>query len=94
MGWDDNSVIKKQPSLVHWEQILMAFFKDAAELDQYIGGVFREAGDHPESGPKLKAANIVLSTKSIAWASSTTHSTVTMSAAHELVIQRLRPVRR
>jgi hypothetical protein len=44
----------------------MAFFKDAAELGQYIGGVFREAGDHPESGPKLKAANIVLSTKIIA----------------------------
>ncbi|WP_163701487.1 SCP2 sterol-binding domain-containing protein [Mycolicibacterium sarraceniae] len=38
----------------------MGFFKDADELDKYIGGVFREAGDHPESGPKLKAANIVL----------------------------------
>ena len=44
----------------------MAFFKDAAELGQYIGGVFREAGDNPASGPKLKAANIVLSTKIIA----------------------------
>ncbi len=38
----------------------MAFFKDAAELDEYIGGVFRDAGDHPESGPKLRAANIVM----------------------------------
>lgn len=38
----------------------MGFFKDAAELDEYIGGVFREAGDHPESGPKLRADNIVM----------------------------------
>lgn len=38
----------------------MGFFRDAAELDQYIGGVFRDAGQHPESGPKLKAANIVM----------------------------------
>ncbi|MFT4397872.1 hypothetical protein ACLTEW_23350 [Gordonia lacunae] len=38
----------------------MGFFKDAAELDAYIGGVFRDAGDHPESGPKLRAANIVM----------------------------------
>lgn len=38
----------------------MGFFKDANELDEYIGGVFREAGEHPESGPKLKAANIVM----------------------------------
>ena len=38
----------------------MGFFKDPAELDQYIGGVFRDAGVHPESGPKLKAANIVM----------------------------------
>lgn len=38
----------------------MSFFKDAAELDEYIGGVFRDAGDHPESGPKLRAAGIVM----------------------------------
>jgi hypothetical protein len=38
----------------------MGFFKDAAELDEYIGGVFRDAGDHPESGQKLRAANIVM----------------------------------
>ena len=38
----------------------MGFFKDAAELDNYIGGVFRDAGEHPESGPKLKAANIIM----------------------------------
>lgn len=38
----------------------MGFFKDADELDTYIGGVFRDAGDHPESGPKLKGANIVM----------------------------------
>jgi SCP-2 sterol transfer family len=38
----------------------MGFFKDASELDEYIGGVFRDAGQHPESGPRLKGANIVM----------------------------------
>lgn len=38
----------------------MGFFKDAAELDEYIGGVFRDAGDHPDAGPKLRAADIVM----------------------------------
>jgi putative sterol carrier protein len=38
----------------------MGFFKDAAEVDEYIGGMFRDAANHPESGPKLKAANVVL----------------------------------
>ena len=38
----------------------MGYFKDADELDTYIGGVFRDAGDHPESGPKVRAANIVM----------------------------------
>lgn len=38
----------------------MGFFEDQAELDEYIGGVFRDAGEHPESGPKLKGANIVM----------------------------------
>lgn len=38
----------------------MSFFKDATELDEYIGDVFRDAGEHPESGPKLRAANIVM----------------------------------
>jgi hypothetical protein len=38
----------------------MAFFADANEVDKYIGGVFRLAAEHPESGPKLKAANIVM----------------------------------
>lgn len=38
----------------------MGFFRDADELDEYIGGVFRDAGVHPESGPKFRAANIVM----------------------------------
>ncbi|MET8430701.1 SCP2 sterol-binding domain-containing protein [Nocardia sp. NPDC004860] len=38
----------------------MGFFKNADELDTYIGAVFRDAGEHPESGPKLRAANIVM----------------------------------
>ncbi|BBX58948.1 hypothetical protein TM48_03226 [Mycobacterium shottsii] len=38
----------------------MGFFKDCSEIDKYIGGVFRDAGDHPQSGPKFRAANIVM----------------------------------
>jgi hypothetical protein len=38
----------------------MGYFADANEVDKYIGGVFRLAGDHPEVGPKLKAADIVM----------------------------------
>ena len=38
----------------------MAFFTDDAEVDTYIGGVFRAANDHPESGPKLRASGIFL----------------------------------
>jgi hypothetical protein len=38
----------------------MAFFNDSAEVDKYIGGVFRAANDHPESGPKLRASGIFL----------------------------------
>jgi hypothetical protein len=36
------------------------FFKNADEVDEYICGMFREAGDHREVGPKVRAANIVL----------------------------------
>ncbi|MGQ0465103.1 MAG: hypothetical protein ACT4QG_07245 [Sporichthyaceae bacterium] len=38
----------------------MTYFADANEVDKYIGGVFRLAGDHPEIGPKLKAADIIM----------------------------------
>jgi putative sterol carrier protein len=38
----------------------MAFFNDAAEVDTYIGGVFRAANEHSESGPKLRASGIFL----------------------------------
>src|ERR1700761_4626956 len=40
--------------------LAMAFFPDDAEVDTYIGGVFRAANDHPESGPKLRASGIFL----------------------------------
>jgi hypothetical protein len=36
------------------------FFKNADEVDEYICGMFRDAGDHPEIGPKVRAANIVM----------------------------------
>ncbi len=38
----------------------MAFFANADEVDKYIGEMFRLAGDHPEVGDKMKAANIVM----------------------------------
>jgi hypothetical protein len=38
----------------------MSFFTDADEVYRYIGGVFRVAGEHPEVGPKLAAADISL----------------------------------
>ncbi len=38
----------------------MGFFADSNEVDTYIGGVFRAANDHPESGPKMRAAGISL----------------------------------
>jgi hypothetical protein len=38
----------------------MAYFKDESEVYKYIGGVFRLAAEHPEAGPKLRAANIIM----------------------------------
>jgi putative sterol carrier protein len=38
----------------------MAYFKDAGEVYEYIGGVFRKAGEDPEVGAKLRAANITM----------------------------------
>lgn len=38
----------------------MAFFQSSEEIDQYIGGVFRAAAEHPESGPKFRATNMVV----------------------------------
>lgn len=38
----------------------MGFFANEAEVDKYIGQMFRVAAEHPEVGPKMKAADIVL----------------------------------
>ena len=38
----------------------MGYFKDADEVYEYIGGVFRRAGEDATVGPKLKAANITM----------------------------------
>jgi ubiquinone biosynthesis protein UbiJ len=40
--------------------VRVSYFADAEEVDCYIGGIFREADEHPEVGPKLRAANLVL----------------------------------
>lgn len=38
----------------------MAFFDSPEEVDKYIGQMFRLAADHPEVGPKMKAADLVM----------------------------------
>jgi hypothetical protein len=38
----------------------MSTFSGADEVYQYIGGVFRIAADHPEIGPRMRAANITM----------------------------------
>lgn len=38
----------------------MSFFRDADEVYQYVGGVFRAAAEHPEVGPQLAAAGITM----------------------------------
>ena len=38
----------------------MAYFADADEVYKYLGGVFLAANDHPEVGPKVREANLVL----------------------------------
>ena len=36
------------------------FFENAHEVDEYICGMSRDAGNHPEIGPKVRAVNIVM----------------------------------
>lgn len=38
----------------------MSVFNDPSEIGKYIGGVFRDAGAHTVSGPKFRAANIIM----------------------------------
>ena len=38
----------------------MAYFKDADEVYQYLGEVFRVAERHPDVGPKLRSAGVKL----------------------------------
>ena len=38
----------------------MSTFSDASEVYKYVGGVFRIAADHPEIGPRMRAANITM----------------------------------
>ncbi len=38
----------------------MAYFANADEVHEYIGGVFRAAADHPTQGPKMAAAGITM----------------------------------
>ena len=38
----------------------MPFFDSAEEVYQYVGGVFRAARDHPEVGPRLSSAGVVM----------------------------------
>lgn len=36
----------------------MGYFSSPEEVDKYIGQMFRVASDHPQVGPKMKAAQI------------------------------------
>ena len=36
----------------------VGYFENAEEVDKYIGEMFRQASDHPQVGPKMKAAQI------------------------------------
>ncbi len=38
----------------------MAYFQSDREIYEYIGGVFRTGGDHPEVGLQLRSAGVVL----------------------------------
>lgn len=38
----------------------MAYFKDAAEVYKYVGGVFQQALEDPELGPKFADSGVVL----------------------------------
>ena len=38
----------------------MSTFSDEDEVYRYVGGVFRIAADHPEIGPRMRAANITM----------------------------------
>ncbi len=38
----------------------MAYFTDASEIDIYIGGMMRAAAEDPVTGPKIRAADLVL----------------------------------
>jgi putative sterol carrier protein len=36
------------------------YFSSEDEVYKYLGGVFREAGEHETAGPKLRSANVTL----------------------------------
>ena len=38
----------------------VGYFSSPEEVDKYIGEMFRQAANHPEVGPKMKAAQITL----------------------------------
>jgi putative sterol carrier protein len=38
----------------------VGYFDSPEEVDKYIGEMFRQAGDHPQVGAKMKAANVTM----------------------------------
>jgi putative sterol carrier protein len=38
----------------------VGYFSSPEEVDKYIGEMFRQASDHPQVGPKMRAANVVM----------------------------------
>jgi putative sterol carrier protein len=41
-------------------EVDVPYFESADEVYKYVGGVFRAAGDHPDVGPKMVAADVTL----------------------------------
>src|SRR5256714_2793802 len=39
---------------------IVGYFSSPEEVDKYIGEMFRQATDHPQVGPKMRAANVVM----------------------------------
>jgi putative sterol carrier protein len=59
---DDRSTLAFLPTASDHcgEETDMAYFESDQEVYKYVGGVFRAAAEHPDAGPKLKAAGVTL----------------------------------
>jgi len=40
--------------------MIVGYFSSPEEVDKYIGEMFRQASNHPQVGPKMRAANVTM----------------------------------